>query len=89
MPPPPPQGPALHVENWFPLPGWPPPSPAPMPCWRSWPGRIGEELAAQGFASPSIVVVAEVMAQRVEAQRVEACAPEPAPAEPLPLWANR
>jgi hypothetical protein len=64
------------VENWF-------------PYWRSWPGRIGEELEAQGFASPSIVVVAEVVAQRVEAQRVVACAPEPAPAEPLPLWANR
>ena len=76
MPPPPPQGPALPVENWF-------------PCWRSWPGRIGEELEAQGFASPSIVVVGEVVAQRVEAQRVVACAPEPAPAEPLPLWANR
>lgn len=81
MPPPPPQGPALHVENWF-------------PYWRSWPGRIGEELEAQGFASASIMVVAEVVAQRVEAQRVEAqqveaCAPEPAPAEPLPLWANR
>jgi hypothetical protein len=69
MPPPPPQGPALHVENWF-------------PCWRSWPGRIGEELEAQGFASPSIVVVA----QRVEAQRVEACAPELADAElPIPF----
>ena len=76
MPPPPPQGPALHAENWF-------------PCWRSWPGRIGEELEAQGFASPSIVVVGEVVAQRVEAQRVDACAPELAPAEPLPLWANR
>jgi hypothetical protein len=86
MPPPPPQGPALHAENW-------------SPCWRSWPGRIGEELEAQGFASPSIVVVGEVVAQRVEAQRVEAqrvvaqrvdaCAPELAPAEPLPLWANR
>ena len=62
------QGPALHVENWF-------------PCWRSWPGRIGEELEAQGFASPSIVVVAEVVAQRVEA-----CAPEPADAElPIPF----
>ncbi|MCX5961137.1 MAG: hypothetical protein NT053_15430 [Cyanobacteria bacterium] len=61
------------VENWF-------------PCWRSWPGRIGEELEAQGFASPSIVVVAEVVAQRVEAQRVEACAPEPADAElPIPF----
>jgi len=76
MPPPPPQGPALRVENWF-------------PYWRSWPGRIGEGLEAQGFASPSIMVVAEVVAQRVEAQQVEACAPEPAPAEPLPLWANR
>jgi len=81
MPPPQPQGPALHAENWF-------------PCWRSWPGRIGEELEAQGFASPSIVVVGEVVAQRVvaqrvEAQRVDASAPEPAPAEPLPLWANR
>jgi hypothetical protein len=64
------------VENWF-------------PYWRSWPGRIGEELEAQGFASPSIMVVAEVVAQRVEAQQVEAWAPEPAPAEPLPLWANR
>jgi hypothetical protein len=64
------------VENWF-------------PYWRSWPGRIGEELEAQGFASASIMVVAEVVAQRVEAQQVEACAPEPAPAEPLPLWANR
>ena len=62
------QGPALHVENWF-------------PCWRSWPGRIGEELEAQGFASPSIVMVAEVVAQRVEA-----CAPEPADAElPIPF----
>ena len=62
------QGPALHVENGF-------------PCWRSWPGRIGEELEAQGFASPSIVVVAEVVAQRVEA-----CAPEPADAElPIPF----
>ncbi len=86
MPPPPPQGPALHAENW-------------SPCWRSWPGRIGEELEAQGFASPSIVVVGEVVAQRVvaqrveaqrvDAQRVDASAPEPAPAEPLPLWANR
>jgi uroporphyrin-III C-methyltransferase len=56
------------VESWF-------------PCWRSWSGRIGEELEAQGFASPSIVVVAEVVAQRVEA-----CAPEPADAElPIPL----
>ena len=71
MPPPPPQGPALHVESWF-------------PCWRSWSGRIGEELEAQGFASPSIVVVAEVVAQRVEA-----CAPNPAPAELRPIWANR
>ena len=62
------QGPALHVENWF-------------PCWRSWPGRIGEELEAQGFASPSIMVVGEVVAQRVEA-----CAPEPADAElPIPF----
>ena len=104
MPPPPPQGPALRVENWF-------------PYWRSWPGRIGEELVAggldpatpaaviqqgtvrgqrlllsslgeladqveaQGFASPSIVVVGEVVAQRVEA-----CAPEPADAElPIPF----
>ena len=78
MPPPPPQGPALHVENWF-------------PYWRSWPGRIGEELEAQGFASPSIMVVAKVVAQRVvaqrvEAQRVEACAPEPADTElPIPF----
>ena len=78
MPPPPPQGPALRVENWF-------------PYWRSWPGRIGEELEAQGFASPSIMVVAEVVAQRVEAQRVEAqrveaCAPEPADTElPIPF----
>ena len=62
------QGPALHVENWF-------------PCWRSWPGRIGEELEAQRFASPSIVMVGEVMAQQVEA-----CAPEPADAElPIPF----
>ncbi len=62
------QGPALHVENWF-------------PCWRSWPGRIGEELEAQGFASPSIMVVGEVVAQRVEA-----CASEPADAElPIPF----
>jgi uroporphyrin-III C-methyltransferase len=61
------------VENWF-------------PYWRSWPGRIGEELEAQGFASPSIMVVAEVVAQRVEAQRVEACAPEPADTElPIPF----
>ena len=73
MPPPPPQGPALRVENWF-------------PYWRSWPGRIGEELEAQGFASPSIMVVAEVVAQRVEAQRVETCAPEPADTElPIPF----
>jgi hypothetical protein len=66
------------VENWF-------------PYWRSWPGRIGEELEAQGFASASIMVVAEVVAQRVvaqrvEAQRVEACAPEPADTElPIPF----
>ena len=61
------------MENWF-------------PCWRSWPGRIGEELEAQGFASPSIMVVAEVVAQRLEAQQVEACAPEPADTElPIPF----
>jgi uroporphyrin-III C-methyltransferase len=61
------------VENWF-------------PYWRSWPGRIGEELEAQGFASPSIVVVAEVVAEQVVAQRVEASAPEPADTElPIPF----
>ena len=42
-------------------------------------GELADQVEAQGFASPSIVVVGEVVAQRVEA-----CAPEPADAE-LPL----
>ena len=44
-------------------------------------GELADQVEAQGFASPSIVVVGEVVAQRVEA-----CAPEPADAElPLPF----
>jgi hypothetical protein len=57
-----------------------------MPCWQSWPGSIGEELETWGFASPSIVVVGEVVAQRVVARRMEAYAPELADAElPIPF----
>jgi len=44
-------------------------------------GELADQVEAQGFASPSIVVVGEVVAQRVEA-----CAPEPADAElPIPF----
>jgi uroporphyrin-III C-methyltransferase len=43
--------------------------------------ELADRVEAQGFASPSIVVVGEVVAQRVEA-----CAPEPADAElPIPF----
>jgi uroporphyrin-III C-methyltransferase len=43
--------------------------------------KLADQVEAQGFASPSIVVVGEVVAQRVEA-----CAPEPADAElPIPF----
>ena len=43
--------------------------------------ELPDRVEAEGFASPSIVVVGEVVAQRVEA-----CAPEPADAEmPLPF----
>jgi uroporphyrin-III C-methyltransferase len=38
--------------------------------------ELPDRVEAEGFASPSIVVVGEVVAQRVEA-----CAPEPADAE--------
>ena len=44
-------------------------------------GELADQVEAQGFASPSIVVVGEVVAQRVEA-----CGPEPADAElPIPF----
>ena len=44
-------------------------------------GELADQVEAQGLASPSIVVVGEVVAQRVEA-----CAPEPADAElPIPF----
>ncbi|MCX5955379.1 MAG: uroporphyrinogen-III C-methyltransferase [Cyanobacteria bacterium] len=44
-------------------------------------GELADQVEAQGFISPSIVVVGEVVAQRVEA-----CAPEPADAElPIPF----
>ena len=44
-------------------------------------GELADQVEAQGFASPSIVVVGEVVAQRVEA-----CAPQPADAElPIPF----
>ena len=44
-------------------------------------GELADQVEAQGFASPSIVVVGEVVAQRVEA-----CAPEPAAAQmPIPF----
>jgi len=43
--------------------------------------ELPDRVEAEGFASPSIVVVGEVVAQRVEA-----CAPEPADAEmPIPF----
>ncbi len=45
------------------------------------PGGPGGAVAAEGFASPSIVVVGQVVAERVEA-----CAPQPADAEmPIPF----
>ena len=48
-------------------------------------GELADQVEAQGFASPSIVVVGEVVAQRVEA-----CAPEPADAEmPIPAGSDR
>ncbi len=67
-----------------------------MPCWRSWPGRIGEELVAGGRdpATPAAVIQqGTVQGQRLLlsrlwelAQRVEACAPEIAEAElPIPF----
>jgi uroporphyrin-III C-methyltransferase len=44
-------------------------------------GDLAERVAAEGFASPSIVVVGQVVAERVEA-----CAPQPADAEmPIPF----
>ena len=44
-------------------------------------GRLAEEVAAAGFASPAIVVVGEVVNQRVGA-----CAPQPALVEmPIPF----
>ena len=43
--------------------------------------ELADRVEAEGFASPSIVVVGEVVAQRVES-----CAPEPADAEmPIPF----
>jgi uroporphyrin-III C-methyltransferase len=43
--------------------------------------ELPDRVEAEGFASPSIVVVGEVVAQRVES-----CAPEPADAEmPFPF----
>jgi uroporphyrin-III C-methyltransferase len=67
-----------------------------MPCWQSWPGRIGEELVAGGLepATPAAVIQqGTVRGQRLLlsslgelAQRVEACAPEPADAGlPIPF----
>ncbi|MEB3263183.1 MAG: uroporphyrinogen-III C-methyltransferase [Synechococcus sp.] len=44
-------------------------------------GELAERVAAEGFASPSIVVVGQVVDERVEA-----CAPQPADAEmPIPF----
>jgi uroporphyrin-III C-methyltransferase len=43
--------------------------------------ELADRVEAEGFASPSIVVVGEVVAQRVAS-----CAPEPADAEmPIPF----
>jgi uroporphyrin-III C-methyltransferase len=43
--------------------------------------QLAEQAVAAGFASPSIVVIGEVVNQRVEA-----CAPEPAAVEmPIPF----
>ena len=96
MPPPPPQGPALHVENWSPCRAGRRPAQHQCPAGGAGRARIGEELVAGGRdpATPAAVIQqGTVRGQRLLlsrlwelAQRVEACAPEPADAElPIPF----